>query len=514
MTLTRALPTPRVLLSTRSRKWNVVGALAELIDNGFGEQRGNARSVDIEWDPRKRVFSIMDDGVGMDTVIDLFTLGKGSESGGGDTGRYGVGGSEALLWLSDKSVVYTLKDGKVAQGFANWVRCIRQGEFPEIDESWHEATPANCPTELLEREHGTLIRLNLRDGIRFRIDSSQEHLSRLYGVGLRSGRRITWTTLRNGEPTSTQLREWSPGKLQAPVISTTITLDNGLSAYVRAGRADGISVANSKLSVNYVYRQVEETTSGFSKPVQGAVGHIDLAPEWLPYLTTTKDGFTDDTLRDELMALVSEALTPLIDALWEEKRSVLFNKVRISLSQKFEGAFAVKQPGEDEPDPPIVVDVPVPVPDPEVPVPVEVPEPDPEPDPEPEPPVEEPEHDEPQMAEIQIEESTLQGTRGRLCEVTVDGRYAVAFIALDHPIVKLALESEPINQRLLEMVVTTALAKELVQGGLLVSLGLMTKRQYEKLHDQFKGEASDIWLYVIRVLTDSVVSEEEEEAAA
>jgi hypothetical protein len=63
------------------------------------------------------------------------------------------------------------------------------------------------------------------------------------------------------------------------------------------------SLENAKLAVSYSYRVVEETRDGFGDYQGGGVaGWIVLGEERRQYLTTTKDGFADDNLRNQLMA--------------------------------------------------------------------------------------------------------------------------------------------------------------------------------------------------------------------
>src|SRR5262252_813060 len=255
-----AIPTARILKSYCHRKWTIAEALAELVDNAFGDQRGKASAVWIRWNPKKRTLTIWDNGRGMDDVRDLFILGKGAASGTGDIGLYGVGGSEALIWLATYAQVFTLRDGRVAHGIAHWADCIKSEVFPDIDGRWRTASPNTCPTELLECGHGTLLRLIMYSGKGTKVlpEYLCERLGRLFGVGLRNGRRLTWLTeQKDDQVIETQIHEWHPGVME-DVISGTVTLDNGLSATVRAGRIPQLSVAQSKLSVNYLYRQIKE----------------------------------------------------------------------------------------------------------------------------------------------------------------------------------------------------------------------------------------------------------------
>jgi hypothetical protein len=422
----------------------------------------------------------------MKDIADLFTLGKGETSGPKDIGLYGVGGSEALLWLADDAEVVTLRAGRVARSAAKWARCMQRQEFPDINSRWREATPNTCPLELLACEHGTMIRLAIRPDLRINPEVIQERLSRMFGVALRGGRRVTWTTDALDGPIETQLHEWNPGPL-LDAISGTVTLSDGLSAYVRAGRVEGLSIANSKLSVNYIYRQVKETTAGFGRPVQGAVGDIDLSPEWLPYLTTTKDDIREDCrhLEEALMAKVASLLEPLIEQLRAAKRAKIFTNVRISLKRRFDRGFVAIS--EDEPtsgqgDPG----------EPSVPGPEPIQRP-PRP------------RRSTRAAEIQIQESTNEALGGLLCKVQMDKTEATAFINAEHPLVLMAFDAEPVNQRLLEQILIPALAKEIVEANALVTFGLLSQRAADALMERYNGNALDVVLYLIRVLTDGVV---------
>jgi len=478
----RAQPTARILLTIRNRSWTAHQALAELVDNAFGEKRGRASHVRIAWSPKCRMLTILDDGQGMTDVLDLFTLGQGTESGGQDIGLYGVGGSEALLWLADYAEVTTLREGRVSRGKADWAKCIERQQFPDINNRWRDATVATCPTDLLELGHGTGIALRLRPRLQIHSELIQEKLSRLFAVALRTNRHITWTTL---EPhvAMQHLHAWTPGELQ-DVCSGTVTLANGLAATFTAGRVDGLSIANSKLSVNYVYRQIKETTAGFGRPVQGACGHVDLSGEWLRYLTTTKDDIQEDGREYEttLMAEIAKQLKPLVDQLAAAKRAKIFSNIRINLKQKLEHGFKVLAPrgrtggsgsepgsgGEPRPRLP---------PRPQI-----------------------------HAAVVDILEVGDQDVNGVLCRAIMTETGITAFVNKDHALIVKALEAEPVNQMLLEQVLIAALAKEIMEADALVTFGLLSQRDADALFEHYDGNTWDVFLHVIRVLTDGIES--------
>lgn len=488
-----AEPTARILLGYRNRQWTVAGALAELVDNSYGENRGAARNVWITYD--KPHLMVLDDGVGMTpNTSPLFVLGEGIEVlGGRDTGFYGMGGSEGLLWLGDKVHVYTLRDGAVSHGNANWKWCVQQRRFPSIDHAWELASVANCPTELLTLEHGTAILIELKSGLgRWRTDIVQDRLSRLYGAGLRQDRRLIWIS----RGVSTQLHAWTPGPLSS-VIDADVVVGEGLTAHVHAGYAEGLSVENSRLSIEYVYRQVEWSADGFGRKVQGAVGTVTLGQEWLPFLTTTKDGFNDEDLRSELMEKLAAATAPLVEQLRKAKLVKTLSNVRISLQRKVEngikaaiegrGERGETEPRELNPDAPGE----------------EKPEKREH---------QEPKHEDQLVAEVTVESTTLHDLGGKLCEVSLDGGFMVASVAGGnehgedaHPRIVEALESEPVNQHLLEDVLVNALGIEMLKEEALVSIGLFSKAEHDALVERFDGNVLEMLPHVVRRLTDGLM---------
>ena len=492
----RALPTARILKAVREKKWEIIFALAEFVDNCFGEKRGRASRVWIGWDPKLRVFTILDDGQGMRDVSDLFTLGQGAESGAGDIGIFGVGATEAALFLANQMDVWTLRKGRVAHMKTDWERCVERSEFPVITNKWKEATAATCPTVLLEVEHGTLIRLELRRGVGRSVHPEylQERLSRLFGVGLRSGRRLTWTSIEKDGDIVTQIREWSPGKLE-DVIHETIMLTNGFSATLHAGRVDGLSLVNSKIAMNYLYRQVKETSRPFGRPVQGACGYLDLSEQWLECLTTTKEDIRADAreLEDELMIKAEVLLRPLVEQLQKAKRAKIFQNVKFSLKHRFQTGFTQivmssggRGPGGGSPPKP--------------------------PGPDPKPPRKQ---QAPAAAEIEIEEASGADIDGLLCKVDLDAKYAVAYVNKDHDLVVTALDAEPVNQRLLEQILVVALTKEILSSpDGLVRFGLFSKDEAERLYEKYDGNVLEIFMEVIRLLTDSIVVEKPGDTAS
>lgn len=498
MQTTTTIPTPRILLGIRSKKWTVAEALAELIDNSFGEGRGNARNIDVKIDRRRRVVTLIDDGVGTEDISSLFTLGKGAREGGDDIGRYGMGGSEALLWLADKVTVCTLRDGRCSGATVNWTTQINKEEFPTIDTSWRKPSAAYVPVELMAIGHGTYIRIHLHRGHRLPNDGSQRSalrspISRLFAPGLRSGRHIIW----NDE----ELQPYSPGLgPDALSFSVAVQTDEGqaLTAQVMAGACD-VSLENSKLAVSYSYRVVEETRDGFGNYQGGGVaGSITLGEEWRRYLTTTKDGFADENLRNELMAAVASGLEPMLEQLRRQRASTMFAQIAVRLEATLGGLFKVEVERSDEPSMPDdrASELEDASSDDETPDRDETRDRDPD------------RHNDQGATEIQIQHGSDAELDGRLVAVSVSpGRPIVATVNAEHPHVITALEKQPVNQMLLVSFIVGELSKELIKTpSLLTKTKLYTRVQFDELVAAAGGEGIDLFPYVNRRLLDRVAA--------
>jgi hypothetical protein len=313
----KCVATPRVLLSYRNRSWSVIGALSELIDNSFGEDRGNAGIVQVFWDKKRRSLAVLDNGRGMTAVSYLFVIGQGAgETGGNDIGRYGSGGSNALLWLSDIVEIWTVNEfGQRAYTQQNIQELVEvKEEWPDVDDTWSRVTARNVPLKMKEVGQGTLILMRVSKRHNVRPNNLRRDLSKRYAPALRSGRQIVW----HDEDGSTSLTPWNPGEL-GDSVSVELKV-RGLEAGFRVAYAEEVSQGDAGISISYGLREIEFTTDPFGEYVGGQVyGYIDLRPEWKPWLTTTKDGFVDAILRQELIDAAHKEMLWLLEFLENKK---------------------------------------------------------------------------------------------------------------------------------------------------------------------------------------------------
>jgi hypothetical protein len=491
-------PTPRVLLSVRSRKWNPAEALAELIDNSFGEARGNAKNVWVNVDRRKHRIEIIDDGVGCDDIADLFTLGKGAHEADGDIGRYGVGGSEALLWLGDKVTVTSLRKNKVSSTTVDWGRQLHEERFPIVDNGWRPATAVNTPEELLDRGQGTYILIHLHKGVRLPQDGDKysglrKPIGRLFAPGLLNKRSIIW----NDE----KLDAW-----QLPIdadrgitFNVDVPREDGppLTAGVLAGPAvegETISVDNSRMAIWYAYRTVEYTRDCYDGYTgAGLAGYVVLGSEWRQYITTTKDGFADDNLRAALMEKVEAGLMPLLERLREEQVSKLFAKIALKLQASLSGMFKPDPEGEEE-EPTKQGDGQHPRGEGDRPLPEIGDEDDPK------------RKGEYAATAISIEGLSKDEMAGVLVRIVFKPQEIVAQIDKDDRHVETALVEQPTNAMLLAALITQEIARLLAQTpDKLITYRIMTRRRLEELQADHP-EPMDLLPFVYAKLLDGVRS--------
>jgi hypothetical protein len=491
------VPTPRVLLSVRNHKWTPAEALAELIDNSFGEARGNAQDVYVNVDRRTKVVEVYDNGRGCDDISDLFTLGKGTrERGENDIGLYGVGGSEALLWLADKVTVASLRGGQSSSTTVDWGKQLRREEFPEVDNGWRKATPGNTPEALLALGQGTYIRLKLHKGVRLPFDGDQRSalrkpIAKLFAAGLLTGRRIIW----NDEP----LEPFLPDIDHARDVSFHVVVETEdgkkLGAYVNAGPAAPgkvITVENSTLAVMFAYRTIEWTRDcydGFTGA--GLAGTIALGNEWREYITTTKDGFADENLRAALVEKVTEGLLPMLALLRDEQVDTLFAKVAMKLQMQLGGIFNVSPEGTQEE----LVAFPNGEGGGGGPGPKNFRELDPE---------GEPRKGDYAGTVIDIRGRTDAEMDGRLVVIDVKPDSILALVNKEHAHIEAALIKQPTNAMLLAALITQELARQLsATPDKLVTFKVYTRRRLDELQAGHE-EPLDILPYVYRTLLDGV----------
>lgn len=473
----KMIPTPRILQSERNKDWTITGAISELIDNSLGADRGDADEVRIYWEPKTQILKVADNGRGMKQMSYLFRLGEGDQSNTGhDIGKYGQGGSSALLWLPDEVLVWTVRDGRRAFTKQNIHQIVDvDGDWLDVEDRWTSPTLNNVPAPLNEYYSGTLIAMALRRGRKLYPDVVRRELSKTYAAGLRKGRRIIWIT---GSEV-TELQPFDPGDL-INVDEFEVEVQ-GLRAKVKAGIGETITQRDAGISVTFGHRQITKTREPLDGWDGGKVfGWVDLGPEWHDYLSNNKTCITDDVLWAELMDKVHIGIQPLLDLLDQEAEQEFAAKLSLEANLQF-GALINKvykrkpkpEPVDDEEEESIIDDE------------DEGPKPKPEPKPK-----------EPKGG-IEIVVKSSRELEGRIMDVRIHvGDKVMVLFDPDSDLMKEARQSRPLNRLLMRSLIADEFSSALIRQELVVESGLYTAEAWEQLMEDLNGDRLQMASYV------------------
>lgn len=326
----RATPTPAMLAGVYNANWKTEDAIAELIDNSFGEGRGNASIVRVRYTPEvgeNGLLEIYDNGRGMDDLLRIFKLGSTIGRIGKDPGRYGQGGTKSLVWLGTKVEVISLrKDGKTCSQKAIWANWEKEANWPHISDDWETVDMDNVKdAEMRKFGHGVMIRLWLRRGIR--PEAQKAKIAETFAPALRAGKSITWQTIK-GKTVKREIikpYEFDDRKAQSSV-SDLVFVDTPKGEFpievkgflVEEPDADfkpGVVIEYAEARVIIPRDQAKACfyDSKNDKPMgySNITGRVTLHSEWREYLTTHKENVTDE-VRTALYDTVFGVLKPLL----------------------------------------------------------------------------------------------------------------------------------------------------------------------------------------------------------
>jgi hypothetical protein len=483
-------PKPAMLRSVQNERWNVSGALAELLDNSFGPGRGNATAVTIFHDLAARTLTVLDNGRGMDAIGRLFQHGNSIGHSIGDIGEYGAGGTKALLWLASRVSIWTLRDQMVQHDRVVWKNWFNLDSFDNanVSNDWRRANSTNTPPELLAIGHGTLIRMHLLPTRSLRVNNIVRDLARFYSTGLRKGRHISWVTCRKGTPenTTTELADpFATPSEHSRAFNFDLVLEHrGEHLPVRGSVTldENTPQSESRVQIGFGYRMIRATNECFQSRDGkekyagiGVSGWLDLGEGWQPYLSTAKDAIDDAPLYGALMDHVFQSIKPLLKEAERKSFSVQFDDLALGLERALNsraGDIVVKvgtEPGFPPPNPDS---------DPN-------PDPDPNPNPDPNalpkilvPDVKTGDTEQkvaPSLA-ITIYQEGDAALEGTLCQAELRGNDIFVAVNRDHTFVQEALKVRPVNRMALNVMIVNELAQAIVE----VDDGVLIKKIFHR----------------------------------
>ena len=502
-------PKPHFLLAEQHQKWTVSGALAELVDNAFGQGRGNATEVNIIWDHRSRSLAVIDNGNGMDDISRLFQLGNTIGRSVNDIGIYGSGGTKALLWLGRVVDVWSLRDNIVSHARVIWRDLMKGETLRPITGTLRSANPRTTPIDLLECGHGTLISIQLLPTRTFLTSNAQRTLAKIYAPALRQGRNLNWVSFIHGsrQPPIPLIDPFRMAFTKSVKLDLVIEHDSEkLGVTGEIGIVPDLKISDANISIGYGCRVITTTRDCFKDEThqysgRSITGWLQLADGWQGYLSTTKDGIDDQPLHEKLMAAIFLQIQHLLKETEDDEMHLILDDFALNLEhslnfntdkhisvlrsrnpEKIEGAESGGgKRGDGRTDDP---------------------GPDPGPSGEadndtgPEKPA-----DLPAVAQIIIVQESDAAMEGMLCTVLSDGDGQIAVaVNKDHPVVQLALQSRPINRMALQLMVTREIAMMLSEEEELYSR--VFSRPVTKILDEMDEVKRE--RYIARLLVDRI----------
>jgi Histidine kinase-, DNA gyrase B-, and HSP90-like ATPase len=477
-------PKPAMLRSVQNERWNVSGALAELLDNSFGPGRGNATAVTIFHDVTARTLTVLDNGRGMDAIGRLFQHGNTIGHSIGDIGEYGAGGTKALLWLAARVSIWTLREQMVQHDNVIWKNWFNLDSFDNanVSNDWRRANSSNTPPELLAIGHGTLIRMHLLPTRSLRVNNIVRDLARFYSTGLRKGRHVSWVTCRKG--TLDETTELTDPFATPSEHSRTITFDlvlehrgEHLPVHGSATFDENTPQSESRVQIGFGYRMIRSTVDCFqSRDGEekyagiGVSGWLDLGEGWQPYLSTTKDAIDDAPLYGALMDHVFQSIKSLLKEAERKSFSVQFDDLALGLERALNsrtgnlivrvGTKTGSPPTSDNPTDELPTDLLGLLP--------EIPRPNGQPG-------DSERNVAPSLAIIIYQESDA-ALENALCQASVRGSDIYVAVNRDHPFVQEALKARPFNRMALNVMIVNELAQAIVE----VDNGVLIKKIFHR----------------------------------
>ena len=281
-------------------------AIGEVIDNAFD---AGATFVMLEFDTKRGVVTVRDNGNGCPTPNVVITPGERHQHRTTRLGRYGIGAKIFLFFYGGPDHKVTVES--VTPGGTKYIARV-DWKWAKQENRWRVEMLSPVPED--PSRHGTIIEVKSPDLRSLpagkKLDEMLEELEFTYSRALRgvtNGVRRTIVIAVDGK--ARQLEGWEP-----PVINDSIDQIievRGRKARVRAGLvADGAINKRSGLTYFYDYRTIIGPTSKGCGDYDKSrfCGFVELLGTWP--LTKNKDGLSrdEDELYDEVLRVCEPVL--------------------------------------------------------------------------------------------------------------------------------------------------------------------------------------------------------------
>lgn len=309
-------PKPHLIRSVVNMDMTAAEAFSEFIDNSLAPSKGGAGTVDIRI--TKDTITVRDDGLGMDDINRLFSLGDSSSfHDRSDIGLYGVGGSHAAIWLGSKLEVQTTHDGKTQRHRTDWDHCVEANQWPAVCEKRRKAA---------KKARGTLLTIRRHPFRKFQIPSLMERLSQTFAPGLESGKSI----LVNGEPLVAPAR---------PALKEEKRQEGEVAEMKYSARVGIMAKGDARrygIHVRFSHRII--TTLRFEGLSELVYGEVDLSADWREALSAHKTEIV--RYRDGLIGQLKVDFDEILEKAAKEKRQVEIEQLCDALAETVQARLA------------------------------------------------------------------------------------------------------------------------------------------------------------------------------
>jgi len=288
------------------------------------------------------VLKVLDNGIGMTALRDLFRLGETVGRKPQDIGEYGCGGTMALLYLASEVRIWTLKDGAVATGFLKWQDYFDADDFPEMPTLWKRPTTQNTPESLMRNGHGTLIELKILRHRKLVESNVRRELSALYAPAVRNGCVLQWVTAGQLPIALADPLEHLENSINFDFTLQVPTATHG-DLFLRAsgvvGTVKDLPIERSRVAVSFHHRVIKWTrecyahSSGRAYQGVGLCGWLHLDDSWQGLFTTTKDAIDNGDAWVALTDAIFLKIEPLLKHLQHEKQTLLLEGIALELQE-------------------------------------------------------------------------------------------------------------------------------------------------------------------------------------
>jgi hypothetical protein len=331
----RLTPLPHLIKSIRHRNWKLSGAMMELVDNSLQHGRATDICILIE---NGEMIGIGDNGIGIDDINRMFTLGDASAYGDlSNIGQYGVGATDAMIFLGERSVVETIRNGRFHHMAVNWLQVENSGEWPL------RYTGAGIVEK--KTRWGTLI--NITGLFHHYTLKGSETLARDLGLtfapALRNGAQIIIEhRLQNGGKQRIRVEPFEPQDLTDIIkINGSISTARGLLKWNgRAGLSRSLVERHNGAHIAFAHRIIEITRDpfmGISAPTLYAEIQLDHTTPWKHQLSDHKDRVV--RFRDELITGIHEAIKSLLEKAQDQATSLALLELTAQIEDPINNAL-------------------------------------------------------------------------------------------------------------------------------------------------------------------------------